>query len=165
MRGSSVVGPQQITRRLSSLDTFFCLISSSVRDQICRFSNKNAEDFYQQWKPINPDKHPLLWTKITENEFTVFLGRLLVMGTQKSSKEKLSELWKQNAFPLYRATLSINCLQQLLLFIPFDNHRTRVARQSVDKAAPIRDILEMINSNLNTHLRKRSARIAIRAQI
>lgn len=153
IRESLFMGPNPNTKNLSPLDTFFCIISSPIRDQIIRFSNKKAEQFYKKWNTDNPFKTPAKWTSITDDELKAFFGILLVMGSQKSSQQKASELWKQNSFPLNRATMSLKRFQQILRFIRFDNHATRAIRQSEDKAAPIRDIFQMINSNLRNHFR------------
>lgn len=56
--------------------------------------------------------------------------------------------WKTNAFPLYRASLSLNRFWQISRFIRFDNVNTRSEHLRSDKAAAISDIFEMLNSNL-----------------
>ena len=42
------MGPHKIKKNLSIVDTFFCIMSLLIRDQICKFSNKKAEEYCRQ---------------------------------------------------------------------------------------------------------------------
>ena len=54
-----------------------------------RFPNKKAEATYTEWNEPNPDKPNRVWTPISENEFSAFLGISLVKGCHNSSQKKL----------------------------------------------------------------------------
>lgn len=53
-----------------------------------------------------------------------------------------------HASPFYRGSMSRNRFGEILRFLRFDDCRTRSARCSLDKAAPIRDVWEMMNVSL-----------------
>jgi len=73
---------------------------------------------------------------------------LIAAGIHKSNKEHVEELWKKDALPIYKASMSRDRFRQFQRFIRFDNEQTRDERAKTDKAAPIRDIWEMFNLNL-----------------
>ena len=58
-------------------------------------------------------------------------------------------MWKSTSYPLYRATIGMNRFRAILRFIRFDDANTRQARTEQDKAALIRDVWTMFNSNLS----------------
>jgi len=73
---------------------------------------------------------------------------LIAAGIHKSNKEHAEELWKKDALPIYKASMSRDRFRQFQRFIRFDNEQTRAERAKTDKVAPIRDISEMFNLNL-----------------
>ena len=58
-------------------------------------------------------------------------------------------MWESTSYPLYRATMGLNKFRAILRFIRFDDANTRRARTEQDKAALIRDVWTMLNSNLS----------------
>ena len=58
-------------------------------------------------------------------------------------------MWKSTSYSLYRATIGLNIFLAILRFIRFDDANTRQARTEQDKAALIRDVWTMFNSNLS----------------
>ncbi|XP_065355992.1 piggyBac transposable element-derived protein 4-like [Calliphora vicina] len=152
IREKLYMGPNPITKNMSIVDIFNSIMSDAVKDLILRFTNKKAEAVYRKWNSENTNFQKT-WKLITDEELLGFFGILLIMGAHNSSKETLTELWRQNAYPIYRATMSRKRFAEILRFLRFDWHATRVARQEKDKAAPIRDVFEMVNSNLRAHYR------------
>lgn len=57
-------------------------------------------------------------------------------------------MWKVDALPLIRVTMSCDRSKMMLSFIRFDIQNTREKRQKTDKALPIRDIWTMLKENL-----------------
>jgi Transposase IS4 len=92
---------------------------------------------------------------LQEIRLDAFFGILITCGLHKSNKEHLSELWKSDYLPLVRASMSHNRFRMLLRFIRFDNDITRPQRCRSDKAAAIRDMWIMLNSNLEKGYRPR----------
>lgn len=60
-------------------------------------------------------------------------------------------MWQPYPYPLHRAAMSINRFWNIISFTRFDDANTRAQRLESDKAAPIRDIWTMFNSNLANH--------------
>lgn len=145
------VGPKPATKHLSEVDTFYCIMSVPIQDIICRNTNQKAEKEYNKWNAENPGKNPLKWQLLTEEELSAFIGILFVMGTQRANHRSLRQLWNENSYPLFRATMSIRRFQNILRFLRFDSGMTRQTRMETDKAAPIRDVFNIINENLKNN--------------
>lgn len=62
-------------------------------------------------------------------------------------------MWKTTSYPLYRASIGIYRFWNILRFLRFDDANTREERQRTDKAAPMRDLWTMLNSNLRKYYR------------
>lgn len=116
-REKPFIGPNPITKNLSRIDTFNCILSSAIRDLICRYSNKKAAAMYAEWNAKNLDKKSRTWKPITDDEFSAYLGILLVMGCQKSKNVLVTELWKKNTGPPWRATKIRRVTAQYCFFI------------------------------------------------
>ncbi|KAF2887709.1 hypothetical protein ILUMI_18464 [Ignelater luminosus] len=86
---------------------------------------------------------PKAFKPFTEEKFGVFLGILLAAGVHKSNKEHISEMWKPESLPLFRAAMSRD---RFKMFIRFDKQNTRNERAETDKIAPIRDMLNAKNA-------------------
>lgn len=147
------VGPNPATRNLSEVDTFACIMSASILDIICRHTNKKAVSAYDKWNSEHPDNKPLKLKPTNEEELSAYLGILLTMSCQRSNYVNVSELWKMNAFPLYRATMLVRRFKSFSRFIRFDLKSTRLSREATDKAAAISGTFEMINANLKHNYR------------
>lgn len=153
LRERNFIGPKPTTKNLTRLETFNCIFSSDIRNIIIGNSNEKAEAAYTEWNANNPDEQPRQWKPITDEELSGFLGILIVMGCHQSSKEQLTELWKNCAYPLYRATMARDRFKEILQFLRFDSSTTRAERRATDKAAPIREVFEKIISNLDSQYR------------
>lgn len=90
---------------------------------------------------------------MTVREIEAFIGILITAGTNHANIQHTLDMWKTNSYPLYRATISINRFWNILRFIRFDDITTREERQQTDKAAPIRNLWLMLNSNLQKYYR------------
>lgn len=117
---------------------------------IVRHTNKKANSVYEAYNISHPMKIRK-WVNLTEREFHAFLGILITSGVYHSNNYHTVEMWKTNSYPLYRAAMSINRFWNILRFLRFDDANTREERQRTDKAAPIRDLWIMLNSNLRKY--------------
>ena len=149
-------GPANYSKLYTAADVFKNILSNEMCDVILRETNRKARKVTDAYNRMNIEKYtdvnkrPKLKTfkPFTEQEFDAFIGILIFCGVHKSNKEHLTELWKPDHLPLIRAAMSNDRFKLLLRFIRFDNDVTRPQRLTTDKAAAIRDIWNMLNSNL-----------------
>ncbi|CAL1687546.1 unnamed protein product [Lasius platythorax] len=146
-------GPHRSTNTLSIRDTFRCFFSPEMIDVVLKCTNQKACAVYNEWNRKNPDKNQKVWKSVTSREFEAFLGILITAGANHSNTDHTTDMWKITSYPLYRATMSLNRFWNILRFIRFDDSNTRNLRLKDDKAAPIRDIWTVLNSNLRKHYR------------
>lgn len=89
-----------------------------------------------------------MWKELTSIELDAYVGLLLASGVTHNNMQRLDVLWGPDSPPIFRATMSFNRFKALTRCIRFDNGSTREARMQHDKAAPIRDIWNLLNDNL-----------------
>ncbi|GBO99367.1 hypothetical protein EVAR_595_1 [Eumeta japonica] len=65
-----------------------------------------------------------------------------------SNTEHTFDMFHSNSYPLYRATMGLARSHNILHFLRFDDSNARSQCKKEDKAAPIRDMWTMLNSNL-----------------
>lgn len=83
-------------------------------------------------------------------EIRAFIGLLLVIGVNRSGRRNLKDFWDNSrgtGIELVYLTMSLNRFRFLLRTIRFDDVTSRIERQSVDKLAAIRDIVEKFISS------------------
>jgi len=146
-------GPLRSTETMSVCDTFKCIFTNEMIDIIIRHTNKKAKHVYETYNTNNPTKTQLEWKDLTVREFNSFLGILITCGVNHSNTQFSLDMWKTNSYPLYRASMGHNRFRSILRFIRFDDANTREERHQIDKAAPIRDLWSMLNSNLRKYYR------------
>ncbi|XP_046406298.1 piggyBac transposable element-derived protein 3-like [Ischnura elegans] len=144
-------GPNKNTNMLSSLDTFKLFFSPEMADIIIRHTNKKAISTYAAYNEKNPGKKQFVWKDLDLQEFYAFLAILITSGANNSNTDNAKDMWQSYSYPLYRAAMGITRFWNILRFIRFDDSNTRAHRMESDKAAPIRDIWTMLNSNLAKH--------------
>lgn len=135
---------------------FKTIISDEICDIIIRETNRKGQQITDNYnkevieKYPNPDKRPSLkiFKQFITEEMDAFLGILIHAGLHRSNRQNITQIWQTNAFPLIRAAISRDRFYLFLRCIRFDSYRTRAVRAETDKAAPIRDIWNMLNSNL-----------------
>lgn len=138
-------------------DTFKSLLSNEICDIILRETNRKGAKVTETYNKKLLEKYPdaserpkeKIFKPFTEQELDAFFGILICCGVYKSNREHLTELWKPDHFPLIRASMSHDRFRMLLRFIRFDNDVTRPTRLSTDKAAAIRNVWDMLISNLH----------------
>ncbi|XP_036317699.1 piggyBac transposable element-derived protein 4-like, partial [Rhagoletis pomonella] len=131
----------------------------TIQSIICRNTNRKGKAAYQMIKDqtgsTSQCQQKNVWKDLDEEELSAFFGILLIMGSHNSNCENIKLLWKTNANPLYRATMSLKRFSHILQFIRFDHENTRENRMQTDKAAPISEIFTMLNANLRDNYRPR----------
>lgn len=158
------VGPHPDTKNFSDVETFCAIMHTSITTIICRHTNRKAESEYTKFNERNPDKPAKKWIRIDEEELRAFFGILLTIGINKSNLERLDLLWRKNAYPLYKATMSAKRFRNIIRFIRFDQQNTRATRITNDKAAPISEIFQMLVDNLRINY-KPSENITVDEQL
>lgn len=146
-------GAHRSTETLSICDTFKKIMSNEMIDIIVRCMNKKALTVYEEYNNKHLENEPRVWKNVTSREMYAFLGILIYTGANNSNTGHVSEMWKLSSYPLYRATMGINRFKSILRFIRFDDFNTRQQRLREDKTAPIRDLWNMLNTNLGTMYR------------
>ncbi|XP_019697919.2 piggyBac transposable element-derived protein 4-like [Harpegnathos saltator] len=141
-------GAHRSTETLSICNTFKKIMSNEMIYIIVRYTNKKVLAMYEEYNNKYPEKEPRVWKNVTLNEMYAFLGILICAGANNSNTDHVEEMWKSSSYPLYRATVGINRFKSIIRFIRFDDFNTRQQRLSEDKAAPIRDLWNMLNANL-----------------
>jgi len=157
-------GPHKSTQMLSISDTFKKYFTVEMVDIIVRHTNAKANSTYAAYNSQIPEKIQLKWDNLTVTEYYAFLGVLIMSGANNSNNDHSTEMWRSTSYPLYRASMGLNRFWNILRFIRFDNANSRVERMKDDKAAPIRDIWEMLKANL-TKLYKPSECLTIDEQL
>ena len=142
-------GPHRSTDTLTISDTFKKIFPIEIINIIVRHTNKKASVMYEEYNAQNRGK-TLTWTAVTSSEMYAFLGVLICAVANNSNTDHTTDMWKASSYPLYRATFGINRFWNIVRFIRFDDSNTREARIREDKAAPIPDIWNMLNSNLSS---------------
>ena len=74
---------------------------------IIKETNRKANSVYSEWNAQNPFKPPKIWKELTSIEFDAYLAILIECGRNHSNNRHTKELWKANAIPLYRASMTI----------------------------------------------------------
>lgn len=148
-------GASSFSRSYTAREIFKSIISPEMCTLILRHSNKKGRKVTDEWNRKLADKYPppntpspKVFIPFTEVELDAFLGVLIAAGVHRSNREHVSEMWKLESLPLFRAAMSRDRFKMFLRFIRFDDQNTRAERAKNDKAAPIRDIWTMLNSNL-----------------
>lgn len=142
-------GPHRSTETLSICDTFKKIVTSEMIDIIVRCTNKKATAVYKNYNETHPARKQAVWKYLIPRELYAFFGILIAAGANNSNTDHTTDMWKTTSYPLYRAAMGINRFWNILRFIRFDDVNARVQRMKDDKAAPIRDIWTMLNSNLS----------------
>lgn len=156
-------GPHRSTETLSIGHTFKRIIPVDIIDIIVQHTNNKASTVYADYNAKNPDSQRL-WNPVPVKEMYPFIAVLISAGVNNSNVDHTTEMWKTTSYPLYRASLGVNRFRMIVRFIRFDNvHRRRVQSQQ-DKAAPIRDVWTMLNSNLG-NMYKPTANLTIDEQL
>ncbi|KAB0805311.1 hypothetical protein PPYR_02281 [Photinus pyralis] len=144
-------GTSRTTKNLSVSDTFRCIFNQVMCNIVIKETNRKANEVYSKWNISNPEKPQKIWKPLTEEEFDGYLGILITAGVRHSSSEDVKELWRMDAYPLYRATMAINRFWAITRFLRFDNANTRPQRLESDKAAAITELWLLLNNNLRAH--------------
>lgn len=157
-------GPARSTATLSILNTFKLLMSPDMVNLIIRYTNQKAENTYSQYNESHPETPPKTWKAVTMSEMYAFIGVLIMTGSNRSNGETVTDLWSVENCPLYRAAMGINRFHDILRFIRFDDSNTRRLRLQSDKSAPISDLWNMMNMNLE-HYYKPSENLTVDEQL
>ena len=89
------------------------------------------------------------WKPVSAVEVDAFLGLQIIAGALKAGHRNACELWdNKDGNPIFRATTSFRHFQQIKSALRFDN---KLRRNTADPLAPIRDVVELLNRNLETH--------------
>lgn len=130
------------------IEVFKKFFTPNISFIIITETNRYAKETIRKWNEKNPTKKSRVWEDLTSTELDAFIGILLAAGVTHNNMQNSSVLWQSDALPLFRAAMSHKRFLALTRYIRFDDGRTREFRQTLDKAAPIRDIWNFLNENL-----------------
>lgn len=139
-------GPKQ--QNSIPIEVFKKMFTSNISFIIITETNRYASDAILKWNSENPNSKPRVWKELTSTELDAFIGLLLVAGVSHNNMQNSSVLWRSDGLPIFRAAMSYRRFLALSRYIRFDDGRTRAFRQQTDKAAPIRNIWNLLNENL-----------------
>ena len=89
------------------------------------------------------------WIPISMTELESFVGLHLIAGALKAGHRDTRELWDlRNGNPIFRASMSFQRFQQIKAALRFDN---KMRRDRTDPLAPIREVVDQVNSSLESH--------------
>jgi Transposase IS4 len=142
------IGPHDSTKNISIVQTFRLFINDEMLEIIVKYTNKEANVFYEQWNLQNPNKIKH-WKLLTIDELLAFIGLTLYAGVTRGRMEGLEELWSTECGrALFPATMGIRRFIDIYRFLRFDDKSTRSERRAIDKLAPIRDVWEILQATL-----------------
>lgn len=82
-----------------------------------------------------------------EHEIRALLGLLILGGVYRSAHLNFQDLWDKDGPPIFSITMSCERFLFLLRSLRFDDKSSRNNRLSIDKLAPIRSLLSVIQEN------------------
>ena len=127
--------------------TFELFITNDMISSIVKYTNKEAHRVVNEWNQSHVKQH--VWKDTDEVEMKAVLGLLILSGAYRSNTESLEELWSlETGRPIFVATMCIERFKQILRFMRFDDKDTRAERVQLDRLAPIRDLWDKFNANL-----------------
>ncbi|CAH2017704.1 unnamed protein product [Acanthoscelides obtectus] len=89
-----------------------------------------------------------------EREITAFIGILILIGTLRSSRKNLKNIWdnsKGSGVEACYLAMSEKRFRFLIRCLRFDDIRTRDERKEIDKLAPIRELFETFLVNFQNN--------------
>lgn len=128
-------GPSYTSKASNFKEVFKIFLTTGMIDIVVRCRNTKARKVYD----ASPENSKSI-EDIGEEEFDTFLGVLVAAGVHRSNRENIEDLWKPDAQPIYKASMSRDWLQHILRFKRFGDFE----RTSTDKPTPIREILERL---------------------
>lgn len=139
------------TRLTNPVEVFKLFFSTNITFVIISETNRHGRESIRKWNEEHPESTQRKWIDLTSSELDAFIGILLASGLSHNNMQDSSILWRSDSLPIFRAAMSHKRFITLSRYIRFDNSRTRAFRQQTDKAAPIRDIWNFLNENLQNY--------------
>ncbi|XP_071054434.1 piggyBac transposable element-derived protein 4-like [Onthophagus taurus] len=135
----------------SILDCFFLFISDEIFEIIVKFTNQRAKEIISKYNETHEDNLFKSWQDVDVTEIRGFFAILILSGRFREAKENPVNLWTSTNIslsrPIYQACMSRNRYCDILRFLRFDDISTRTERISLDKLAPIRDVVDNFTKN------------------
>ena len=113
---------------------------------ILEMTNKKLEAYLDSNPEKSVDNRYLNY--FTLHEVRGFIGLMILTGVFRASREPIDDLYSNDlnfGRPIFRAAMPRERFKNILRFLRFDDHTTRVERVLIDKLAPIREIFESVN--------------------
>lgn len=111
--------------------SFFDILQKHTNEEVSRRrqSDHNVHSYYQQDFDVN--------------ELQACIGLLILTGVMRSAGESMEMMWSEGyGRPILRATMPLKRFLVFLSCARFDDKTTRKERRSVDKLAPIRQLMD-----------------------
>lgn len=118
-------------------------ISENIIEQVVRHTNEFIQKKVSSYNRIRDCK------PTDAVEILALFGLLYIAGSLKTSHANLEDLYASDGtgLPIFPTTMSVKRVKFLLNSLRFDDATTRQARRTLDKAAPIREVLDMFTQN------------------
>ncbi|XP_071055156.1 piggyBac transposable element-derived protein 4-like [Onthophagus taurus] len=115
------------------------------------FTNQRAKEIISKYNETHEDNLFKSWQDVDVTEIRGFFAILILSGRFREAKESPVNLWTSTNIslsrPIYQACMSPNRYCDILRFLRFDDISTRTERKSLDKLAPIRDVVDNFTKN------------------
>jgi hypothetical protein len=138
--------PEVIQLANSVEDCFSLYITDDMIEQIVRHTNQEIDRHGEGNRDIHGEGY---WQYTDLVELKALFGLLISIGTTKGRNENVRDLWHDGPFSrsFFRAVMSRNRFEVLLLCIRFDDKRSREERRRNDKLAAISEIWNAFIAN------------------
>lgn len=130
------------------IEVFKQFFTPNISFIIITETNRAGSEAAAKYNAEYPNRKPKVWKELISTELDAYIGILLASGVSHNNLQKSRVLWAMDALPIFRAAMSFSRFCILNKYVRFDNNRSRAFRQQTDKAAPIRDIWNLLNENL-----------------
>lgn len=142
---TQLAGVKQPAKNLTCpVEIWRAFFDPSILEIIVQHTNAHIRDFAEG--KYSRDTY----TKPTDAiEIEALIGLLYLCGVKKSNRLACEEIFATDgsSAELFRLTMSMQRFLFLLRHLRFDDHQTRIERQTIDKLAPIREIFQKVVAN------------------
>lgn len=118
-----------------------------ITDMVVMYTNLYIQKNSHKYK----DKYDVKET--SNEEMKALFGLLYLAGSQHGGRKHLHEFYGTDGLgsEIFTAAMSFRRMRFLLRFLRFDNTDTREERRSLDKLAPVREIVDNFNQKCKIH--------------
>ena len=135
-----LVQPSKLPRSLESLlEAFNLTLPEVCVDIIVCHTNQKYKQFCREHPKGSVARRFRGYRPFSKEEFLAFMASSFISGTQKATKNPISDLYDSKFLPHFKAALSRDRLLLMIKFCRFDDVNTRGNRKD-DRLGNIREV-------------------------